>query len=248
MKTLKSLAIVSLISVFVGSQSNATPLNNLVPGLPDFGSTSLTVSYDAITGTFQATGFTDGYINPSGVNSADSGYSGPFVADYADLSFDLTAHITTAGVLTSGTVTILGSMDGTGETVETLLTGNLNTGADGTAFGSAAFGSLPAAGGDYFQFLFTVTGGDSTIVNDFGGLNAANREVIVSPDFSSSHDVLFNGSWAADFNNDYSANGNADTVVPVPEPASNLMLLLGAVLFVLAKCCGRNKAWSGLKN
>lgn len=233
MKTLRILVLFSMFSLWANLQSGATQLY-LTPGLPDFGATSLAVSYDVGTGTFQAQGYTDGYINPSGVNSADLGYTGPFVPDYTDLSFDLTAHITSAGVLTGGTLTILGSMDGTGDIVETLLAGNLNTGADGTAFGSYLGGlSLPNAEGDYFQFLFTVTGGDDpTILNDFGGLYAANREVIVSPLFSSTHDVLFTGSWTTSFNNNYSANGNADTVVPVPEPSSILLVSIGVLCMV----------------
>ena len=238
MKPKKILAVIGLISMFAGFQSQATPLN-LVPDVPDFGNFYLTVSYNAGSGIFQASGYTLGYADPSGVSSWESGYTGPFVPDYAAPSFDLTAHITSAGVLTSGTVTIRGSMDYTGETVETLLAGDLNTGSDGIAFGSLFF-APPNTGADRFEFTFKVTGGNSTIVSDFGGVTGAYNCGIILVPFFGPNDVLFDGSWTTSFSSENSQNGVADTVLLVPEPSSILLALVGGVLCVGAYRCRRN--------
>jgi hypothetical protein len=235
MKTLKIQAVIGLVSIFAlaSFESSATPLN-LVPGLPDFGSFNVTLSYDVGSGTFQAQGYTLGYINPAGINSLDGDYTGPFVPDYADYGFNLNAHVTTAGVLTGGTVTILGCMDSTGETVDTLLTGDLKTGADGVAFGSLYF-PAPDTGGDRFEFLFKVTGGNSTIVSDFGGITGNyNGGIVLAPMFGRG-DTLFTGSWTTSFNNEMTANGNVDTVLLVPEPSSVLLLAASGVMGMMAR-------------
>ena len=67
---------------------------------------------------FLAQGITGAYtINSLGDQNA------LFYPDFSDLSFNLAATINSAGYLSGGTLTILGSMDGTGDTIETLLTG-----------------------------------------------------------------------------------------------------------------------------
>jgi hypothetical protein len=150
------------ISFFlINSRSEATPLN-LTPGLPDFIASSLNVNYVPGSNRFAAAGFT-------------TSYHGGSVPLLGPSSYDLEAFINSSGVLNFGFLTIKGDI---GSGLETLLSGNLNTGPSGTAFG---FQDPP--GGNIFEFLFTVTGGDPVVVNDFGGLGATNREAILNAEF-----------------------------------------------------------------
>jgi len=175
---------------------------------PDFGADFLNVTYVASNDTFQAAGFTPVYSNGSV----------PLVGLGA---YTLTATITGAGLLTAGTLMIAGDV---GQGTETLLTGTLNTGASGTAFGF-----MDPPGGSVFEFLFTVTGGDPTVMQDFGGTNAADCGIILDAWFVSSG-TPFNGSWTNDFNND-GFSGVSDNFAAVPEPSPILLLLLGGA------CC-----------
>jgi len=230
-KTMRTLAVIGLVSIVAGFRLLATPLGlEATPHFPDLGAFNLDVSYIANGGAnnFQAQGITGAY-------SIDSiGDRNPlFVGDWSDLSFDLTATITSAGHLSGGTLTILGSMDGTGDTVETLLTGALIAGNDGdaTTFGSL-FQASPNQGGDTIEFLFTVTGGDPSVMSDFG----ATGGITISPQFG----VDTPTDWTASFSNSSQA-GNAD-VIPytVPEPSSILFVLVGSILFVRRHRCRRN--------
>jgi hypothetical protein len=130
----------------------------------------------------------------------------------------LQAFINQSGFLCFGSLTINGDL-GTGP--ETLLTGTLKTGAGGTAFG---FEGPP--GGNIFEFLFTVTGGDPKVVSDFGGLGSGNHGVIVNAAFEHGG-FPFNGTWNSFFAND-GVSGVADTFVQVPEPRVTILFLVGA--------------------
>jgi hypothetical protein len=185
------------------SQSLAAPLGLTPPdNTPDFGANFLNVTYVASNDTFQATGYTTDYSN----GTVPLVGIGPCT---------LTATITDAGLLTAGTLTIGGDV---GQGAQTLLTGTLNV-----------LGFMDPPGGSVFEFLFTVTGGNPTIVQDFGGTSAANCGIILDAWFVNGG-TPFSGSWTNDFNND-GFSGLSDTFAAVPEPASILLVLLGAV------CC-----------
>ena len=241
MKTLKILAIIGLVSTLVtvvNFRSQATPIG-LTQQDPDFfsdgGLGSMSLSYDP-TGAgnnFQALGTTLSYIEPNG-NGDDS--FGVDIGSYALYSFDLEANITSDGMLNSGTVTITGSLDG-GISYEPLLTGDLVTGPDGTAFGSAYLPDDP--GGEYFEFKFTVdaANSDPTIVSDFGG-DGAMGGIILDAAFTPS-DNYFQG-WGTAFDNSNGGNPTADTFAMVPEPSSILFVLVGSILFVGGRRCRRS--------
>ena len=203
------LTLVGASLLLASSQSRATPLA-LAPSAnaPDFGSGFLNVTYVSTNDTFQATGYTTDYSNGTLPLTGLGSYT-------------LTATITDAGVLTAGTLTIQGDV---GFGTQTLLTGSLNTGASGTAFGF-----VDPPGGSVFEFLFTPTGGNPTVVQDFGGTNAANCGIILDAWFVNGG-APFNGVWTNDFNND-GYSGLADTFAAIPEPSSMLLVLLGGV------CC-----------
>lgn len=175
------------------------------------------VSYTTNDGLFQAIGYTTSYENGS-VTVVDSGTN------------SLTATITSAGILTSGALTIQGDI---GSGVETLLTGTLSTGPSGPG---GAFGYNDAGYdngvGNIFEFLFTVTNGVPAIVSDFGGLGATGG-VILNAYFENGG-TAFDGTWMNDFSND-GVSGVSDTfLLTIPEPSSLLLVLFGGALCAVA--------------
>ena len=191
-------------------QLRAAPLN-LTPSLPDFMASSLAVNYVPGSNRFAASGPTTAYQGGS-VSLIGSG------------SYNLNAFINGSGVLTFGFLTISGDI---GSGPETLLSGNLKTGSSGTAFG---FESPP--GGNTFEFLFTVTGGDPIVVNDFGGLGSSNHGVIVNAHFENGG-IPFNGAWTGFFRND-GFSGVSDIFVTIPEPSVVALFLICASALVIA--------------
>lgn len=174
------------------------------------------VDYTAGSGLFEAIGYTTDYANGS--------------AALVDIgAYTLTATIT-AGILTSGSLTIKGDI---GSGVETLLTATLTTGPSGTAFGF-----MDPPGGNIFEFLFNITASDAaasdaTILNDFGGLGATGG-VIIDAWFENGG-TPFDGTWMNNFSND-GISGVSDAFsrpsATVPEPASVLVTLLGAAVWM----------------
>jgi hypothetical protein len=198
--------------------SHATPLN-LVPlaNENEFAAGPINVTYDSATGNFQAGGenFFFGYEDPGLLNQDDPG------------NFTLVATIDHAGVLEAGTLTITGDL-GTG--METLLTGDLITGPGGIAFG---FADPP--GGNIFDFMFSVTGGEPTILtNDFIG-RYGGIELDAYFD-GQTVDIPFPGTWTSDFNNNGGSDNGAGLALTflIPEPSSILLMSTGGVLFAAA--------------
>ena len=221
MRIARVLALIGVFSLWAISQSKAVTLNLAeTPGGANFDASSLGVSYSS--DTFQA-------INENGANGLVLSF------DYNSQDtvwlqgdFTLTANITSAGVLNSGSFTINGDF-GLGNGYETpLLTGDLKTGADGLAFGS----KLVDANNAIFEFPFEVTGGNSTIVADFGGIGSLQGAVIIHATFDPGvGDTAFAGTWGSGFNGLASQDAVADTAV-VPEPSSIMLVLVGCMVFV----------------
>ena len=149
----------------------------------------------------------------------------------------MTANITPQGTLTSGSFAINGDL---GSGYELLLSGQLSTGADGTAFGSNLTGQPNNA--TIFEFPFTVTGGDDpTILGNFGGLGSMQGAIILTAYFDTgSGDTAFTGAWTSDFSGLATQDAYADTQT-VPEPSSIMLVLVGCMVFVSAHRAKANK-------
>ncbi len=202
MKILKALVLCSAVFL-LAPQSRAQGLLDLAEPAdgPDLFSSPLTVSYGYNSMQFVVTGQESAYTDIAGGYD----YQTPVIG-----SFNLTATIDHSGLLTGGTVTAMG--DWTGEGNETpLLTGDLVTGAKGTAFDYNS---------DKMVFMFIVTGGD--LASHYGNLAG----IALNPWWDGTTNPF--NEWHADFNN--TDGGSADTV-PVPEPSSTLFFLIGGALW-----------------
>src|ERR1017187_9971746 len=174
MKPLRMLVLISVFSLVTVSQSKATDIlfpPGSPPGshLPDLTGSYMDVTYNSSGSLFQAIGFSTQYT--------DKQTNQFTVDDNASFNYTLTANITSAGMLTNGTLTISGDPDfGSGPSGFdiSLLTGSLITGANGVAFGSGD------GGNHIFQFRFDVTGG--SLASDFGG-NGAEGGIIFNAAF-----------------------------------------------------------------
>ncbi len=187
---------------------------NVWPGIPNFYSESLAISYTPQTltsGLFTATGTTSDYIDITNqdnfvLNDLDSFTPG---------TFSLSATVLTNGHLVSGTVSIActdGIYDPNEDTPPmygsgTLLQGNL------TAFG---FLGETSTNRSQFDVEFNVTGGELASV--FGSTAGT---VLYTEDYS------FGGSFTTSFNN--GGSGDADTLMMVPEPEPRFLVLLSVL-------------------
>src|SRR5581483_3297894 len=226
MKSYGLFSCLAGLSVLAASPLVAADLP-LSPSTPDFTGSFVGVTYNSSTMALQASGLTSDY----------EGGSGPWM-DFGP--YTLTATITSAGILTGGTLTIDGAV-GSGPDPDTLLTASLVTGASGTAFG---YGD---GGNQIFQFKFQVSGGEAPIVNDFGGLGALGGIILDAKFNGSSGDHPFTGSWTGSFDSSMTQNGTMDSfsVSATPEPSSLALLALAGIGCVVAARCRRQRIGSG---
>jgi hypothetical protein len=195
---------VCLLACLIITPASASLLNLSLLDHPDIFSDFIDVSYDAATDQLNTVGFSL-TLNDDGVGSPEN---------ILDGAFDITATIDEFGVPVAGSLTIMGNVLGYGPT---LLTGELTD-----------FGFMDPAGGDLFEFLFTVTGGDLAIPALYGGPGSITG-VILGANGSN-----FVGSFDADFNNNGGVPGTglgqADTAPPIPEPASLILMVVAGML------------------
>jgi hypothetical protein len=157
---------------------------------PDITSAFISVNYDAGTGNFTANGFPTGLDLPPGYSVTPGAFSLNMAVNQA------------TGAPLSGSLSITGTVPGLGLASGTLLTGDI------TDFG------FETGGGEIFEFLVDVTGGD--LASAFG------RQAGIILD---ANDSGFGGSFEQSFANT-EFQGVADTFgAPVPEPASVLVWL-----------------------
>ena len=192
---LSRLLLLSLFSFgLCNANIKATPLNLTLGASPDIYSDATAVSYDFMSMQLSVNGSAE-LLKPNNITDGMFG-SG---------TFSLTAMIDHGGVLSGGSLSILGQVGPYNS--GTLLSGTL------TAFG---FNGQFAP----FEFLFTATGGDLM------SLYGSNGGIILNLGGGT-----FNGSFSGDFDNDFGdpsmAMGYSDTgITPsVPDSGSTLLLL-----------------------
>lgn len=201
MSTRISLVILAVLSI-AAVPAQAALLDLTLLDSPDITSGFADVMYTAATDEFIASGWSlsmfDGNGDPVNIDPAGS--------------FDIGATIDETGAPTGGALAITGQVLTFGPT---LLTAELT-----------AFGYLDG-GGDLFEFLFTVTGGDLA-TTEFYGEPGTVVGVILDANGSD-----FSGSFNSDFNNNFGMPGfgmGVSDTAPIPEPSSLLLLLVGGVL------------------
>ncbi len=193
-------AFVLLLGVAVATPAKATPIGLVLDDFPDIFSSFITVDYTASTDALTADGFATTIDLGGGQQPITSG------------TFDLDAEINGLGGLVSGAISIGGTVAALGFNSGTLLTGTL------TAFG------FPDGGGQTFEFLFDVTGGDAA--GDYGSVGG----ILLSS-------TGFGGSFGSDFGNN---TGVSDTAPPLPEPG--LAVLLLPLIFGLFRASGARRS------
>ncbi len=164
---------------------------------PDITSGFINVAYDSDTGFFTASGFA---LQLDGLDFDVIG------------SFAYSLQLDGFGGLISNPLNILtitGALQGEGPTEVTLLEGVV------TAFG------FQDGGGDLFEILFTVTGGDLATPAHYGDPGAVGG-VIMNANGSD-----FDGTFDDNFNN--IGTGTSDTA-PIPEPATLVLLAIAGGL------------------
>ncbi len=202
---LRKIAVAILALTMTASYAQATPLN-LVTDVPDVTSLFVAVSFDSGTSTFTANGFaTD--LDLDGIAPPD------YTIDGGAFSLSATLAPTTLGTdmyVTGGSISITGTIPALGYNSGTLLTGTVDD-----------VGYLPA-GGEIFEFLFAVTGGDLAPLYPSGQRGGTIINAVNSG---------FGGSFAASFAND-GFSGTSDAF-PIPEPSTVAMLGLGGIALLL---------------
>ena len=138
--------LVAALLMSMSSLAQAASLS-LVPGSPDIFSSQISVSYNAGTNAFSASGFA--------TTLDDDGIGAPETIVFGGFNYNIAASIDNAGVLAGGTFSIGGTVGSLGFFSGTLLTGNLTA----IGFDTAS---------DPLEFLFDVTGGDAAAL--YGGL------------------------------------------------------------------------------
>lgn len=187
--------ILSVVVALLCAQADAS-LIGLTKSTPDIFSDFITVSYNASSKTFTAQYGSPETLDTDKITSHDS--------DIINGSFTITAAVNNSGQATSGTLTIDGTIPSRGYNSGTLLTGTLTQ-----------FGYQNPPGGQVFDFIFTVTGGDmASLYGSKAGVNLS----YVGNDFK--------GVFTSNFSN--TGMGETDTF-SVPEPAS-MMVLAGGLL------------------
>ena len=224
------LAVMGLAMCGLSTQAALLPVSkdSGSPYYADFSiGSGLSVSYKAGTGVFTASGtslaYTSGYDSwgtGKAATGVGSGTHGEFNGTGFNGSYLLSANIAkdSSGnwYVSGGTVTIDGDLLG-GTSSSVLLMANLKTGAAGagTANGTLGYGG---SGSTLFDFLFTVSGGNSAIVSDFFGSGTGQGAIIINAyGYNTIGYSAFSGNFNTSFNNTYHTSfATADTFVPEP--------------------------------
>jgi hypothetical protein len=238
MKTTRilQLGVVSLTLSHLPAQAGFIPTGQdpSSPYYADFTSSGLSISYIFAggVGTFTAKtttvpsasgAYTSGPLSP-GTHGADDATG--FVGSYS-----LTAKIQDIGGLwevTSGSFVIDGALPGVSTgSGDLLLSGNLKTGA-----GTIGYSDTGTKNPTTFDFLYTVSGGNSTILKDFFGANTGQGGIIFNTGALNVLPTENNGNGYTDLAHNFAnlGSGQGDTFVPEPAAyplAASVLAFLG---------------------
>ena len=151
-------------------------------------------------------------------------------------TFNLTAQLVQNSGLwyvQSSSFTITGNLEG-GTSGDLLLSGSLLTGPEAHGANGAGVSGYDA---NTFEFIFSVTGGNPTILNDFLGKGALDNILISVPGWAQPFDGLSDGLGTS-FNNDSFSNpvlddnAFADTYVPESSSYGLAASVVGATGFI----------------
>ena len=182
---------VAAVALMIGCPAHAALLNLQLQPTPDIYSGFITLDYNAGTDWLSAQGYAFSLNDGSGSYTIAGG------------TFDLTATIDDFGGLSSGALSIGGDVNNFGPT---LLTGDM-----------IDFGFMDPPGGDLFEFLFTVTGGD--LATMYGGMGSQFGVVL------GAMGAGFDGTFTNNFANN--GQGVADAAPIVPGPSALIALAAG---------------------
>lgn len=194
MKFTSTILVATFVAFLIGGAAQAALLN-LELLLPDVESGFIDVQYDADSDLFTASGF---------ALTLDFDGEPPPDENILDGLFSLSLIVDENGVPGGGTIEITGNVLDLGPD---LLTGNITE-----------FGFMDSPGGEIFEFVFDVTGGD--LAPQFGPLGGVILDAV---------DSGFGGTFDTSFANS-GFSGVSDTA-PIPEPATGLSLLMGAAVW-----------------
>lgn len=204
------LAVVGCLAVALSSSNAQAALLNLNKWEPDINSGFGTVDYNAGTNTFTAS-MSALNLDFDGIAPPDHNILGGF--------YSLTAIVDAVGNA-SGSISITGTVPTAGMNSGTLLTGTID-----------AWGYVDG-GGEIFEFIFAVTGGDLLPYYPTGLSGPRGGTIIATTDTG------FTGDLGLNFSS-FSYTAVSDTF-PIPEPASIASMLIGGGLFVVG-CVWRRR-------
>jgi hypothetical protein len=216
-------AVLTVLAGLVVSGPAHAAMLGLTKHAPDITSGLVKVSYTSSNATFTSTGTSASFDID---NVAPPDYSG---ANFTAGSFTLSMTVNIAtGAPTGGTVTINGKVPALGATTGSLLTGNI------TAFG------FPTGGGQTFDFLFNITGGD---LASYWNATGHPGGMILDMGSPGTGAIAFTGVFTSDFRNTSGALGNgvSDAFI-TPEPAAAFgIVFISAMRVVSLRPAGRSK-------
>jgi hypothetical protein len=193
MKTLL-LLLAAILAMGVAAEAQAG-LITYIQQAPDITTYYPAVAYNAGTMMFTATSAGLDFFNNNTITGG---------------AYMVSATITNSGVVTSGSLNITGTYGSYGSTGNPLLTGTLTH-----------VYSMDPPGGNQFQLMFDVTGGD------MASLFGSNVMSLLYAGTTG-----FNGTFGSSFNNTgHTTSATIDTFsvpgTPIPEPATVVLMLTG---------------------
>ncbi|HPF39711.1 MAG TPA: PEP-CTERM sorting domain-containing protein [Phycisphaerae bacterium] len=176
--------------------ANAALVGVTLDPFPDLFSSFLDVTYDESIDELLVSGFPTTYTPDN--------MTGPQNVLGPNQSFTIDLTVDNAGVASGGSLSVMGNV--------------LSSGPDLLQADLLDFGFIDPPGGEIFDFLFVVSGGD--LAADFGGIGATIGVIL---------DINDPGAFDGTFDSDFATTGAAGVSdTGVPEPTSIFLLGVAA--------------------